>query len=49
MGSSPNMLAAATRELILVRGAPRVDLNAGCPAAIVAGKGRDKKGPSKRV
>ena len=38
MGGDPTMLAALTAALV-GRGAPRVDLNCGCPAKSVTGKG----------
>lgn len=38
MGSSPELLAEAARYLV-DRGAPRVDLNCGCPANTVTGHG----------
>ncbi|KAG2492460.1 hypothetical protein HYH03_009401 [Edaphochlamys debaryana] len=39
MGSSGEMLALAARHLVQVKGAPRVDLNCGCPANTVTGNG----------
>lgn len=38
MGGSPEMLEATCRALVR-RGAPRVDLNCGCPSNTVTGKG----------
>lgn len=38
MGGCPETLADVARALV-VRGAPRVDLNCGCPANCVTGKG----------
>jgi tRNA-dihydrouridine synthase C len=38
MGGSAGLLADCARELI-AKGAPRVDLNCGCPAKCVTGKG----------
>jgi len=38
MGSDPILMAAMTRELVK-RGAPRVDLNCGCPSNRVTGRG----------
>ncbi|KAJ9534168.1 hypothetical protein QJQ45_002169 [Haematococcus lacustris] len=39
MGSSPPLLALAAQHLALDKGAPRVDLNCGCPANTVTGHG----------
>ncbi|GFR50969.1 hypothetical protein Agub_g13291, partial [Astrephomene gubernaculifera] len=39
MGSHPEMMGMAARFLVQERGAPRVDLNAGCPANTVTGHG----------
>lgn len=39
MGSDPFLLAAAARRLAVDLGAPRVDLNCGCPANTVTGNG----------
>jgi tRNA-dihydrouridine synthase C len=39
MGSNPELLALAARYLVEVKGAPRVDLNCGCPANTVTGNG----------
>ena len=39
MGSDPQLMAAAARRLVLDLGAPRVDLNCGCPANTVTGNG----------
>lgn len=39
MGSNPEMCARVTHILGKVKGAPRVDLNCGCPANTVTGKG----------
>eukprot|EP00897_Mesotaenium_endlicherianum_P001956 jgi/Mesen1/1789/ME000014S01206 len=39
MGSNPEMIGIVTRMLIAAKGAPRVDLNCGCPANNVTGKG----------
>lgn len=38
MGSDPELMAAMTHELVL-RGAPRVELNCGCPSNRVTGRG----------
>lgn len=38
MGSDPELMADMTREVVK-RGAPRVDLNCGCPSNTVTGKG----------
>ncbi|GLC71316.1 hypothetical protein PLESTF_001102200 [Pleodorina starrii] len=39
MGSNPEYMGMAARYLVQVRGAPRVDLNCGCPANTVTGNG----------
>eukprot|EP00850_Spirogloea_muscicola_P024221 SM000493S17371 [mRNA] locus=s493:3072:5968:- [translate_table: standard] len=39
MGSNPHMMGAVTYLLAAEKGAPRVDLNCGCPAKVVTGKG----------
>jgi tRNA-dihydrouridine synthase C len=39
MGSEVRLMAAAARRLALELGAPRVDLNCGCPANSVTGNG----------
>lgn len=38
MGSDPTLMAAMAQELVL-RGAPRIDVNCGCPSNTVTGKG----------
>jgi tRNA-dihydrouridine synthase C len=38
MGSDPSLMAAMAQEIAL-RGAPRIDLNCGCPSNTVTGKG----------
>lgn len=38
MGSDPNLMAEMAREME-VRGAPRIDLNCGCPSNTVTGRG----------
>ena len=39
MGSNPELLEQCARILATEGGAPRVDLNCGCPASVVTGKG----------
>jgi tRNA-dihydrouridine synthase C len=39
MGSDAPLLAATARRLALEMGAPRIDLNCGCPANTVTGNG----------
>uniref|UniRef100_A0A383VKB7 tRNA-dihydrouridine(47) synthase [NAD(P)(+)] n=1 Tax=Tetradesmus obliquus TaxID=3088 RepID=A0A383VKB7_TETOB len=39
MGSNVQLLAAAAERLVHVKGAPRIDLNCGCPANVVTGGG----------
>jgi tRNA-dihydrouridine synthase C len=39
MGSAEELMAAAARRLVFDLGAPRVDLNCGCPANSVTGNG----------
>lgn len=39
MGSDPALLTAAARRLVFELGAPRIDLNCGCPANTVTGNG----------
>ena len=39
MGSNPELLERCARFLAAEGGAPRVDLNCGCPASVVTGKG----------
>ncbi|GIL56184.1 hypothetical protein Vafri_11576 [Volvox africanus] len=39
MGSNPELMGMAAQYLVKVRGAPRVDLNCGCPANTVTGNG----------
>lgn len=39
MGCQPQLLATAAAHLSTVQGAPRVDLNCGCPANRVTGAG----------
>ncbi|EFJ40355.1 hypothetical protein VOLCADRAFT_108215 [Volvox carteri f. nagariensis] len=39
MGSNPELMGLAAKYLVQVRGAPRVDLNCGCPANTVTGRG----------
>jgi tRNA-dihydrouridine synthase len=39
MSSNPELLGMATQLLVHNRGAPRVDLNCGCPANTVTGNG----------
>eukprot|EP00878_Enallax_costatus_P044806 GHUV01053560.1.p1 GENE.GHUV01053560.1~~GHUV01053560.1.p1 ORF type:complete len:417 (+),score=114.48 GHUV01053560.1:509-1759(+) len=39
MGSNIDLLAAAAERLVTVKGAPRIDLNCGCPANVVTGGG----------
>ncbi len=39
MGSNPELLGLAAHHLATVKGAPRVDLNCGCPANTVTGNG----------
>src|SRR3990167_9061140 len=38
MGSDPDLMAAMAQELVL-RGAPRIDVNCGCPSHTVTGRG----------
>lgn len=38
MGSDPDLMAAMAQEL-MARGAPRIDVNCGCPSNIVTGRG----------
>lgn len=38
MGSEPHLMAEMARELVL-RGAPRIDVNCGCPSNTVTGRG----------
>ncbi len=38
MGSDPQLMAQMTQELV-ARGAPRIDLNCGCPSKTVTGRG----------
>eukprot|EP00775_Hariotina_reticulata_P008789 gene8789-8967_t len=49
MGSNPELLALAAVRLVTEKGAPRIDLNCGCPASVVTGGGAGSsllKGPS---
>ncbi len=38
MGSNPDLMASMAQELVL-RGAPRIDINCGCPSNTVTGRG----------
>ncbi|GIM10350.1 hypothetical protein Vretimale_14102 [Volvox reticuliferus] len=39
MGSTPELMGMAAQYLVQTRGAPRIDLNCGCPANTVTGSG----------